>query len=181
MILYEDFLRKKSKEKLGKFVALTESCKFEVDKQYDIFISHSIKDKELIDGLAIALEEAGYTFFIDWKEDEFKNRADVSRETARRLKEYMDNCTSLVYVSTENTSLSRWCPWELGYVDGKKNKVAILPILKEIQGNEYEGEEYLGIYPYVRYTLIQDKKEYDFWVKDVGIDSQPLRNWLERK
>jgi hypothetical protein len=41
-------------------------------------------------------------------------------------------------------------PWELGWSDAFKQKVAILPILQQnIDTEIYEGQEYLGLYPYV--------------------------------
>lgn len=43
----------------------------------------------------------------------------------------MNNCTGLSYIAISNIVNSKWCPWELGYADGKKNKAAILPITKE--------------------------------------------------
>ena len=39
-------------------------------------------------------------------------------------------------------------PWECGYFDGIKEKVAILPIKKYSYNNDYNGQEYLGLYPY---------------------------------
>ncbi len=53
--------------------------------------------------------------------------------------------------------------WELGYFDSLKNRVAILPILKEdISTDEYKGREYLGLYPYVTDSFvlfISDEKD----------------------
>ena len=41
-------------------------------------------------------------------------------------------------------------PWELGYFDGLKGKVAILPIVDTPTFTEdYKGQEYLGLYYYV--------------------------------
>jgi hypothetical protein len=46
-------------------------------------------------------------------------------------------------------------PWEAGYFDGIKAKVAVVPILSTaIKGEGYERQEYLGLYPYV--TLNRD-------------------------
>lgn len=40
-------------------------------------------------------------------------------------------------------------PWELGYFDGLKSRVAILPVLgSDYDTNKYVGQEYLGLYPY---------------------------------
>lgn len=39
-------------------------------------------------------------------------------------------------------------PWELGYFDGLKGKVGVLPVTKN-QEEAFKGEEYLNLYPYV--------------------------------
>lgn len=37
---------------------------------------------------------------------------------------------------------------ELGYFDGKKGKVIILPVLKK-ENDNFRGQEYLGLYPFL--------------------------------
>jgi hypothetical protein len=37
-------------------------------------------------------------------------------------------------------------PWELGYFDGGKKQVAILPLV-EREGADFKGQEYLTLYP----------------------------------
>ena len=39
-------------------------------------------------------------------------------------------------------------PWECGYFDGFKEKVAIVPVKISSSSNSYSGQEYLGLYPY---------------------------------
>jgi len=41
-------------------------------------------------------------------------------------------------------------PWELGYMDGKTGRCAILPISETVTtSNSFQGQEYLSIYPYI--------------------------------
>lgn len=87
---------------------------------YDIFLSHSYRDKELIYSVKFELEAYGYKVYIDWIDDNQLSREEV---TAEILKNRMDRAKSLVFVTTENSINSKWMPWELGYFDGK---VAIL-------------------------------------------------------
>ncbi len=62
----------------------------------------------------------------------------------------MGQCRALFYAATENATTSKWMPWELGYVHGSTQKVAIVPILQSDPGtDEYRGQEYLGVYHYV--------------------------------
>ena len=39
-------------------------------------------------------------------------------------------------------------PWELGYFDGIKSTVAVLPVAKS-ETNSFNRNEYLGLYPYL--------------------------------
>lgn len=63
----------------------------------------------------------------------------------------MRACRSLIYAETPAATSSKWMPWELGYVDGYCERVAIFPVAQgNTVANGYSGEEYLGIYPWVR-------------------------------
>lgn len=181
MILTKSFLENelKKKNKFNNFSLLLENRKFIVNKNYDLFISHSFMDKELVEVLYEKFEEAGYEVYIDWKESSLQDRENVSSETAKILRERINNCLGLSYIATGNIVNSKWCPWELGYADGKKNRAAILPILNN-GSNEYKGLEYLGIYPYIDYNTSTNGK-YEFWVNDPKDRNKytVLREWLE--
>jgi hypothetical protein len=63
-------------------------------------------------------------------------------------------------------------PWELGYFDGLRERVAVLPVVKT-QG-AYVGNEYLGLYPTVeieqplttplRFVVKPDNKALMTWI-----------------
>lgn len=115
---------------------------------YDIFLSHSSKDAELILGVKATLEDLGYRVYVDWVDDAQLERSNVNEATAQLLRERMTASKSLFYVTTDNSVASKWMPWECGYFDGFKGKVAILPVKQYALSNEYNGQEYLGLYPY---------------------------------
>ncbi|WP_435354271.1 toll/interleukin-1 receptor domain-containing protein [Emticicia sp. SJ17W-69] len=118
-------------------------------KTYDIFLSHSTKDKELVAGTKLILEDLGYSVYIDWIEDPQMNRSTVSKETAELLQKRMQNCKCLFYAFSTNSGQSKWMPWECGYFDGIKNgKVAVLPISVN-NDKSFKGTEYLGLYYYL--------------------------------
>lgn len=49
--------------------AIQESVEFSEQRTYDLFISQSFKDRELVGGLATLFAECGYRVYIDWKDD----------------------------------------------------------------------------------------------------------------
>ncbi|EJL6264635.1 toll/interleukin-1 receptor domain-containing protein [Vibrio cholerae] len=153
----ENDLRARAKREMQKGTNLYKSKKqvlnesvtaFNKSKTYDIFLSHSSKDSELILGVKSTLEDLGYSVYVDWVDDAQLDRSKVNEATAAILRERMNASKSLFYVTTENAVASKWMPWECGYFDGVKEKVAILPVKQYSINNEYSGQEYLGLYPY---------------------------------
>lgn len=119
------------------------------ENNFDIFLSHSSKDKTLILGIKNFIEESGYTVYIDWIDDPQLDRANVNSTTANVLRKRMRQSKFLVYVDSDNATTSKWMPWELGYFDGfKPKKIGVLPIKNRNDGI-YIGQEYLGLYPVI--------------------------------
>ncbi len=118
-------------------------------KTYDIFLSQSSSDAGLVAGLKLELEDLGYSVYVDWTEDPKLSRANVTKETALVLQESIQQFKALLYAFSENATNSKWMPWELGYFDGIKGTVAVLPISRTSK-NSFQGFEYLGIYYYIQ-------------------------------
>jgi len=114
---------------------------------FDMFLSHSIKDAELVLGVKGVLEDLGYKPYVDWIDDPSLDRSNVTPQTADVLRQRMRTSASLFYLTTSNADQSKWMPWECGYYDGYRAKVAILPIRSYVT-SEFKGVEYLGLYPY---------------------------------
>ncbi len=132
---------------------------------YDIFLSHSSKDMELIAGLKLILEDLGFSVYVDWN-DKALDPDHVTPETAKILRERMAQCKSLVYAFSENASNSKWMPWELGYFDALKNsRVAVLPISQTAK-SAYRGSEYVGIYYVVQIAKSSSTMKDALWVYD---------------
>lgn len=148
-------------------------------KTYDIFLSHSFKDAELILGVKLKLEDHGYAVYIDWIEDPKLDRSKVTRDTAETIRDRMNCCKSLFYSTTPSSSDSKWMPWECGYMDGKRSRSAILP-LTHTGLNIYDGQEYLGVYPYV--VEGKDKEgNIRLWVHKAPKVYCTLDGWLSGK
>jgi hypothetical protein len=128
-------------------VLASEARNFNASSHYDIFLSHSSSDAEIIYGLKKIIEKLGLTVYVDWIDDAELDRSKVTVKTAAVLRERMKACSSLVYVHSTTSPDSVWMPWELGYFDGlRKNHVWVLPLVTANDG-EYRQQEYLGLYP----------------------------------
>lgn len=139
----------KSFSKTASQIIIESASKFDRFKSYDVFLSHSVKDSELILGMKGLIEDLGYNVYVDWIDDPELDRNYVSSKTAKKLRDRMNSSKSLFFVTTDNADSSKWMPWECGYFDGIKEKVAIVPVRKTSYNNEYAGQEYLGLYPYI--------------------------------
>lgn len=125
--------------------SITESYKF--FDNFDVFLSHSMKDEDLVLGVVKILESMGQKVYVDWVVDKQLSRDSVTKETAETLRRRMKQSSRLLYLATDNASSSKWMPWELGYFDGlRPEKVAILPLV-EYSFSSFNGQEYLGLYP----------------------------------
>lgn len=154
--------------------------RFNESKIYDIFLSHSYKDRVAVAGMVKYLKKQyGYEIYVDWIEDSTLDRSCVTKETANVIKTRMKNCKCLFYVTSENAPSSKWMPWELGLMDGLKERVAICPLTREVyEADDYRGQEYLGIYPYISETKT-DKGQIALWVNDDKKHFVIFEEWLK--
>lgn len=135
------------------------------NKTYDIFLSHSSDDAELVEGLKLEIEDIGYSVYVDWIEDPEVDRSNVTKDNALMLQSRMKKCQALIYAFSENAANSLWMQWELGYFDGIKGKVAVLPIAKTGK-SDFKGSEYLGIYHYVQIDPSDKSNKDTLWIHE---------------
>lgn len=146
---------------------------------YDVFLSHSFLDAEVVLGVKAILEGHRHKVYVDWIADPQLSRSQVSRDTATTLKERMSKSRCLVYVTTKNSPHSKWMPWECGYFDGVKGRVAILPLsLLSTPENVYAGQEYLGLYPWVDEAPLEGETQPRLWVNFHDGKSLLLERWM---
>jgi len=103
----------------------------------------------------------GYDVYVDWVNDKYLDRWDVSRSTAERLRKRTNKYRSLFFATSTNAIFSNWMPWECGYFDGINGRVAICPIAEEPK-SRFDRREYLNLYPYVVLLQTQGRKNPDY-------------------
>lgn len=116
--------------------------------QFDIFLSYNIKDKEVVKGIYYYLRSQGFKVYLDFIVDPLLDRSNVTKETALTIQSRLKHSKSLIYADSPNASMSKWMPWELGVVDGKTDKCAILPVVSYTL-QKHTRQEYLSIYPII--------------------------------
>jgi hypothetical protein len=127
--------------------AIRKSAATSTETWFDVFLSHSFNDAEIVAGVARLIEANGQTVYVDWRDDPQLDRSQVNAESANLLRQRMAHCRFLIYATSPNATQSRWMPWELGYFDGRRGaKIGILPLLAT-STQTWVGQEYLGLYP----------------------------------
>ena len=157
--------------------------KCNIYENFDIFLSHSYQDKEIIPALKNKLEEMGYSVYVDWISDGCISRdKKIDKETASILQKRMKQSKCLIYATSDNSQKSRWMPWELGYFDGIKDKmVGILPIKKTDNNftDNFKGEEYLGLYFYIDKAPGKNSTNEILWVNEDSDKYIKFTEWLD--
>ena len=153
MLLNEAMLNRVPIQKSADEALITESLEFKEGVSYDLFISHSFRDQKRVLQLRNLFKDCGFNVYVDWIDDSYLNRENVTSDTADLIKRRIAQSKALAYVATQNITASKWCPWELGIADGLLGKVCIIPFVSgNTQENIYHGFEYLGLYPYLDFA-----------------------------
>ena len=124
---------------------------------FDIFLSHSIVDEDIVLGVIEYLKQANLTTYVDWIVDPKLDRSRVDKATADALRRRMRQCDMLFYLWSKSAAASRWMPWELGYYDAYRGKIAVLPIVQGA-GDSFVGTEFVGLYPVVQFSQIGSRQ-----------------------
>lgn len=149
---------------------------------FDIFLSHSYADREIIPVLKKELESYGFSVYVDWITDRLLSRDEINKKTAEVLQRRMKQSTCLIYATSDNSQKSRWMPWELGYFDGIKDKmVAILPLKKygNTFNDNFKGEEYLGLYYYIDKETRAGTNIMSLWVRENLSNYIIFNSWIK--
>ena len=132
--------------------SIIEHSQYSVEKT-TVFISHKHDELEDLKGVIGFLQQTyGVKVYIDSQDTQMPKI--ISAETANNIKKRIDQCNKFILLATNGAIESKWCNWELGYGDARKykNHIALFPFKpKGTYNNEYNGSEYMNIYPYISY------------------------------
>ncbi|QYR59515.1 TIR domain-containing protein [Fusobacterium polymorphum] len=157
------------------------------EKRVTVFISHKHDDlDDLKDIIGFLEKEFNVVVYIDSRDVSMPKV--TSRETAEKIKEKIVKCDKFILLATDGAIESKWCNWELGFADAKKEeKVTLFPMKKK--GVDYKGNEYMEIYSYITYfdgyeTYKSGQKiETGYYVMTKDEDKKtiiPLSEWLKK-
>jgi len=140
-----------------------------------IFLSHSHKDKEVVEGLVSLLAYFGeISIYVDWQDSAMPRV--TNRETAQTIKEKIAEHDCFLILGTKNAMESRWVPWEIGIADAAKSieRIAIIPVADPY--GYFYGNEYLQLYQKIEVT--ENKM---LGVFRPNVDRGPvLKSWLSQ-
>lgn len=136
--------------------------------QQTAFLCHSHEDRGLAKGLQVLLKENGWDLYIDWEDGEMPSTP--NKETASKIKTKIAKMDWFLFLATNNSTKSRWCPWEIGCADVSKGHEKILIVPTEDDNGAFHGNEYLQLYRKMDEGSGQDGKS-GYAVFNAGSDS----------
>lgn len=146
-----------------------------IDKGFPVFISHKHGQIEYVSRLQSLLDKYGFSGYVDWEDDLMPK--ETSGETAMRLREKIRTCHKFILIATNEAIDSKWCNWEVGYADAKKyiDHIALLPLAND--NLQFNGSEYLKIYPSIQVRNNMSGSEY--YVAYPKGTEMSLKEWFE--
>jgi TIR domain len=136
------------------------------------FLCHSHLDATLVQGLLTLLQETGWNVYVDWRDTAMPSPPD--RETAKKIQDRIQRANYFLFLATQNSLVSRWCPWEIGFADGAKSTDSILIVPTQGASGTAHGSEYLGLYRRIDFS---DKGSLGAWQPGQQTNGLLLKNF----
>ena len=115
-------------------------------KKQTAFLSHSHKDTRIAKSLQAFLQAQGWDVYVDWEDASMPDSP--TRTTAEMIQAKIRDLDWFIFLGTQNSMRSRWCPWEIGFADGVKPIDNIL-IIATTDSAGTHGSEYLQLYRHI--------------------------------
>ena len=147
----------------------------------NLFLSHSSKDTEHLDGAMELLRKHGASVYVDCGDDRLPD--EPSPKTAEILRSTIKKLRRFVVLVTANTRDSWWIPWELGLADAAMHpqSVALLALSEQEESSLLWAErEYLGLYRRIIWSNLKGHTTPLWIVYDhVTNSGTPLADWVQ--
>ena len=112
-------------------------------KQYDVFISHSSKDKDYVRKIVNEANSIGLNCYVDWTSDnDFLKRSMVSDYTKEVLKVRMKQSRRLLFLNSEKSRNSQWVSFELDYYENCLQREILMLLLN---GEDERDFKHIGL------------------------------------
>ncbi|QEC80518.1 TIR domain-containing protein [Mucilaginibacter ginsenosidivorax] len=115
-----------------------------------IFLSHSHRNRPIVEQAKVFFENIGLKIYVDWADETMPEKTNGA--TAAKIKTKIYDNDKFILLATNEAVISKWCNWEVGIGDTyklTKDKICILPLAEN--SKDWEGNEYLQIYPRVEH------------------------------
>ena len=144
-----------------------------------IFLSHSHKDKLIVEKIGLLFSKLSIDLYVDWLDVTLPQ--ETNHMTALKIKEKIERCNKFLFLATYFGVRSKWCNWEIGIADSSKGSqnIAILPIAS-YKGN-WAGNEYLDIYSELQIESqdLGDLNINDITVSTTSGESIAFYEWIQ--
>lgn len=108
-------------------------------KIYDVFLSHSYKDSDIVKKLIKAFNKHSMNIYCDWTSDnDFLKRELVSNYTRVVLKKRIEQSKNIVFVRTKNSINSDWVSFELDYSRELKKTIFCIDLIDDTTTVQYQ-------------------------------------------
>ncbi len=145
-----DYLKSLARERIQVINEAKQNKALRSKTSFDIFLAHSLNDQQAVYGLYIDLTDQGFSVYVDWIVDGQLDRDNVTNESAEVIRGRLKSSKSLLLAMSTNAIVSKWIPWELGYVDGHNSNCALVPVVEgSAHQKSFKGKEYFTLYPYI--------------------------------
>jgi len=118
-------------------------------KEYDYFISHSIKNRNEVLSTMKSLNNQNFIVYCDWTNDnDFLKRKLISEYTKMVLRKRLDQSEHILLIESEHSMKSEWVEFELEYFESLGKSIYYIEIdnttderLKKYSKLEYDFEK----------------------------------------
>jgi len=176
--IYQGELRKKGKRGISEVKDTLRPTVLSASRN-TIFLSHSHRDKTIVDKVLMLFSELETEVYIDWMD---KNMPEyTNRTTASLIKTKIDNSNKFLFLATYNALRSKWCNWELGLAYSSKGENDFAPLPIQTKSGKWSGSEYLLLYPEMQFDttdLTRPLKGHEIVITFSDKKTVTLEEWL---